>query len=69
MSPESQVLFREHTRIAEPGHVFEAPVIHIRKDGSPFYVEVRRSAINYQGRPCLLSAIRDVSQRIQREKQ
>ena len=47
----------------------KSAVIHLRRDGSPFYVEVRRSALNYQGRPCLLSIIRDVSQRIQREKQ
>ena len=68
MPPESYDLFREHTRTTEPGGVFEALVIHIRRDGSPFNVEVRRSAINYQGRPCLLSVIRDVSQRIQKEK-
>ena len=68
MSADSQVLFREHARMAEPGRVFESPVVHVRKDGSSFYVEVHRSAINYRGRPCLLSAVRDVSRRIQREK-
>ena len=67
MSPDSQVRFREHARMAESGRVFESPVVHIRKDGSSFYVEVHRSAINYAGRPCLLSAIRDVSERIQQE--
>src|SRR5688572_18840958 len=68
MLPESHVLFREHVRTAEPGSVFESLIVHIRRDGSPFHVEVRRSAINYRGRPCLLSVIRDVSQRIQTEK-
>jgi len=68
MLPENHVLFREHVRTAEPGSMFESLVIHIRKDGSPFHVEVRRSAINYRGQPCLLSVIRDVSQRIQTEK-
>jgi len=68
MLPESYVLFREHVRTAEPGGVFESLVVHIRRDGSPFHVEVRRSAVNYRGRPCLLSVIRDVSQRIQTEK-
>ena len=66
--PESHVLFREHVQAAKPGGVFEALVVHTRRDGSPFHVEVRRSAINYRGRPCLLSVIRDVSQRIQIEK-
>jgi PAS domain S-box-containing protein len=68
MLPESHILFREHVRTAEPGSVFESLLIHLRRDGSPFHVEVRRSAINYRGRPCLLSVIRDVNQRIQTEK-
>lgn len=68
MLPESYDLFMEHVQAAEPGGVFEALVIHKHKDGSPFHVEVRRSAINYRGRSCLLSVIRDVSQRIQTEK-
>jgi two-component system nitrate/nitrite sensor histidine kinase NarX len=68
MLPESHILFKEHVRTVEPGRVFEALVIHTHKDGSPFHVEVRRSAINYRGRLCLLSVMRDVSQRIQTEK-
>src|SRR3990172_12269890 len=68
MLPESHVVFREHVRTAGPGSVFESPIVHIRRDGSPFHVEVRRSAINYRGRKCLLSVIRDVSQRIQTER-
>jgi two-component system nitrate/nitrite sensor histidine kinase NarX len=68
MLPESHTLFREQVRMAKPGDVFESLIVHIRSDGSPFHVEVRRSAINYRGRPCLLSAIRDISQRIETEK-
>ena len=68
LPPESHVLFREFVRTAEPGSVFESLIIHLRKDGSPFHAEVRRSVINYRGRRCLLSAVRDVSQRIQIEK-
>jgi len=68
MLPESHILFREHVRTVEPGSLFESLIIHIRKDGSQFHVEVRRSLINYRGRPCLLTAVRDVSQRIQTEK-
>src|SRR5512134_3819042 len=68
MLPESHVMFSEQIRKARPGSVFESLIVHIRKDGSLFHVEVRRSLINYRDRPCLLSAIRDVSQRIQTEK-
>ena len=68
MSPESHDVFSEQIGMAEPGSRFEAVVVHKRKDGMPFHVEVRRSAINFQGRAGLLSVIRDVSQRIQTEK-
>ena len=68
MLPESHALFMEQVRAAESGSVFELLVVHLRRDGSSFHVEERRSMINYRGRPCLLSVIRDVSQRIQREK-
>ena len=68
MLPDSHALFREQVRTAEPGSMFESLSVHIRRDGSRFHVEVRRSVINYRRRPCLLSVIRDVSQRIQSEK-
>lgn len=68
MLPESHALFKDQVRTAEPGSMFESLIVHLRRDGSPFHVEVRRSVINYRGRPCLLSVIRDVSQRIQTEK-
>jgi two-component system nitrate/nitrite sensor histidine kinase NarX len=68
MTPESHDEFREQVRMAEPGVRFESAVVHQRRDGTPFHVEARRSAINYQGRTCLLSVIRDVSQRIQTQE-
>ncbi len=68
MQPESYNLFVEHGKAAGAGSVFEALVVHVRKDGSPFHAEVCRSAVTYQGRPCLLSVIRDVSHRIEAEK-
>ena len=68
MLPESHALFREQVRRAESGRVFESLIVHRRRDDSQFYVEECISTINYRGRPCLLSVIRDVSQRIQTEK-
>jgi PAS domain S-box-containing protein len=66
--PENLAAFREQAQMAAPGNVFEAPIVHVRKDGSAFHVEVRRSMILYRERPCLLSVIRDVSQRVHTEK-
>jgi PAS domain S-box-containing protein len=68
MLPEHHIQLKEQAQTAEPRNVFEAPIVHLRKDGSPFHVEVRRSMTLYRDRPCLLSIIRDVSQRVQTEK-
>jgi two-component system nitrate/nitrite sensor histidine kinase NarX len=65
---DSKTLLSEHVRTARPGNVFEALALHIRKDGSRFNVEERISVIVFRGRPCLLSIMRDVSQRIRTEK-
>lgn len=68
MPPEGHVLFMEQSRTAQPGNLLESLTIHRRKDGSSFHVEVHSSVINYRGRPCLLSIIRDVSQRFEAEQ-
>lgn len=68
MLPESYDLFMDNLRKAEQGGMLEALAIHLHKDGSPFHVEVRRSMVKYKNQACLLSAIRDVSQRILKEK-
>jgi PAS domain S-box-containing protein len=68
LHPESQSPFSGDLEAARPGKVAEGLAIHIRRDQSPFYAEVRRTAIAYEGRPCLLSAIRDVSRRVQAEQ-
>jgi PAS domain S-box-containing protein len=66
--PDSQRVFSESARAVQSGGVFESPAIHIRRDGSPLQVEVRRTAFTYQSRPCLLSVVRDVSKRVQTEQ-
>jgi PAS domain S-box-containing protein len=66
--PDSQRLFSESARDVQPGGMFDVPAVHLRKDGSSFYVEVRRTAIQFQDRPCLLSVVRDVTERINTER-
>jgi PAS domain S-box-containing protein len=68
MLPEQLTQFKDQAQTVEPGNVFEAPIVHLRKDGSTFHVDVRRSMMLHRGRPCMLSIIRDVSQRVQTEK-
>jgi PAS domain S-box-containing protein len=65
--PDSQRLFSESAKNAQPGGMFDVPAVHLHKDGSSFYVDVRRTAIQFQARPCLLSVVRDVTERINAE--
>ena len=66
--PDSQRLFTEAANEGQPGGTLDVPVVHLRKDGISFYVDVRRTPITFQDRPCVLSIIRDVSERISAER-
>ncbi len=68
IQPDSFAQFSEWFQAVQAGKVFEATVIHIRRDGSPFTVEVRGTGFTYQDRLCLLSVVRDVSARVQTEQ-
>jgi len=66
--PDSQPLFSEYVRVVQSGDVFQPLIVNVRRDGSPFYVEWRGTAFTYRGRPCLLSVVRDVSDRVEAER-
>ena len=66
--PGSQNVFRNYLRAFRSGVVFDTRVLHVRRDGSTFHAELRGTAFTYQGRPCLLGVVRDVSRRIQADQ-
>jgi len=66
--PNSQHGFSEHFRAFQSDGVFDNRTQHTRRDGSTFYAEWRGTAFTYQGRPCLLGIVRDVSERIREEQ-
>jgi PAS domain S-box-containing protein len=68
LHPDSQRPFTADVEAAQPGKMLETLAVHIRRDKSQFYAEVRRTAITYQDRACILSVIRDVSRRVQAEQ-
>src|SRR6266508_4342942 len=43
---EAHASFRENVQAAEQDRVSETLIVHIRRDGSQFYAEVRRSPIS-----------------------
>ncbi|MEP7133856.1 MAG: PAS domain S-box protein [Chloroflexota bacterium] len=66
--PDSQRMFIDAANDAQLGSKSEVPAVHLHKDGSSFYVDVRRTFFPFQARPCLLSVVRDVSERIDAER-
>jgi PAS domain S-box-containing protein len=68
LHPDSRQPFSTDAGVADQGKPAEALAVHIRRDGSLFYAEVRRTGLIYGGRPCLLSVVRDVSRRVQAEQ-
>jgi PAS domain S-box-containing protein len=69
LHPDSQrMLSKEPLDAQQKENIFDVPAVHVHKDGSSFYVEVRRTKIPFQGRPCHLSIVRDVSERIAAER-
>jgi len=66
--PDSQKVFSKFLREFRSGSAFDTRVMHLRRDGSPFHAEWRGAAFTWQGQPCLLGTVRDISQRIQAEQ-
>ncbi|MBK9925106.1 MAG: PAS domain S-box protein [Anaerolineales bacterium] len=67
--PDSQLLFTQAPNVMQSkGGLLDVPAVHLHKDGSSFYVDARRTAIPFQGRSCMLSIVRDVTERINAER-
>lgn len=66
--PDSLGIFNETANLVNHGGSINSPAIHLHRDGSPFPVEVRRTAFLYQSRSCLLSVVRDVSENVEAEQ-
>ncbi len=68
LHPDSQRPFTADVETAQPDKGIEGLAVHIRRDKSTFYADVRRTPLTYKDRPCILSAIRDVTRRVQAEQ-
>lgn len=65
----SMPFFADYARVIQQGGLFEMSVQHVRKDNSHFSVEWRAAAFKYQGRICALALLRDITKRVQAERQ
>lgn len=66
--PDSQYVFSESIQVFQSDGVFDIQTLDVRRDGSTFYAAWLGTPFTYQGRPCLLNIVRDVSQRVQIEQ-
>jgi PAS domain S-box-containing protein len=65
--PDSLGPFKNNVEALHYSILADSPVRHVRRDGSTFYAEWHAAALNYEGRPCLLGVVRDVSRRVEAE--
>ncbi len=66
--PDSSHQFTQYVQAVQSQGVYVAQQVHIRRDGSKFYVELSGSVYTDQGCSYLLSVVRDVSQRVHEEQ-
>jgi PAS domain S-box-containing protein len=66
--PDSSNQFTKYIQAVQSQGVYVAQQVHMRRDGSPFYVQLSGTVNTDQDRTYLLSVIRDVSQRVHSEQ-
>lgn len=66
--PDSYKLFEAYRSTIQAGGQFYSRAVDIRKDGTPFPIEVRGTLFEYKGKPHLLAIIRDITLQVQAEK-
>jgi PAS domain S-box-containing protein len=66
--PDDQQVFSNYLQAFRSGAQSDMRLLHIRRDGASFHAEWRGTAFTYQGQPCLMGVVRDVSKRIRAEQ-
>jgi PAS domain S-box-containing protein len=59
----------EVLQILQAGGQYQGQSVALRKDGTAFPIEVYVTTFTYKGKPHLLAVVRDISERLQAEKQ
>ena len=62
---DSFKVFEEYMQQIHAGSSFRGRAIDIKKDGTPFHVEVTGSRFIYQGKPHSLAVVRDVTEQVE----
>ncbi len=62
--PDYLHIFDEYVEVVKRGGEYRARAVDVRKDGTPFYVEVLGTAFTYRGKPHTLAVVRDVDEQV-----
>jgi PAS domain S-box-containing protein len=63
--PDSLPLLAEYYEKVRAGERFHTEAMDLRRDGTPFPVEVHELPITYKGQPHTLAIVRDISERVE----
>ncbi len=63
--PAIQHEIEERLQTIQMGGHFQTQSVGVRKDGTPFHLEVRATPFNYKGKPHILGVIRDITEQVQ----
>ncbi|HEX8917873.1 MAG TPA: PAS domain S-box protein, partial [Chloroflexota bacterium] len=62
-------VFAEYMETLREGGTYQTRAMDVRKDGSSFPVEVNASTFLYRGRPHVLASVRDITERVESQRQ
>jgi PAS domain S-box-containing protein len=65
--PDNYSLFIEFLAEVKAGKTFRRRAIDLRKDGTPFHIEVIGTSFDYLGKPHALAVVRDITEQVKAE--
>jgi PAS domain S-box-containing protein len=63
--PDYHEAFRKHSETVKSGGSYRARSVDLRKDGTPFHVDVQGTTFTYKGKPRRLAILRDITEQVQ----
>lgn len=67
LQSDKQTKFLDFLTTIQSGQEFEVEARCLQQDGTPIYLEIKSVPFCYEGKPCALSVVRDVTERKQME--
>jgi PAS domain S-box-containing protein len=66
--PDDHPIFESYLQAVRAGRGFQGRAVDLRKDGTPFHVEIHGTPFAYGGEPHVLGVVRDITEQVQAQK-